>query len=374
MSPPREVSGRYLSIQEREMISKGHSAGRSMRQIADQIGRSVSTVSRELARNLDENGKYWAWKAKERADARAKRPKPAKLAASGPLRDYVARALKRGQSPQQISKRLVIEYPGDPQMRACMETIYQAVYVEARGGLKRELQQALRTGRAVRKPHRKDGERRGRIPDMIPIAERPTEVDERIIPGHWEGDLILGKNGSSAIGTLVERVTGFVMLAHLPTDHTASSVYQSLVPLITTLPDALRRTLTWDQGREMACHKQLAIDADIDIYFADPHAPWQRASNENTNGLLRQYFPKGTNLSVHDPAHLADIADMLNSRPRRRLDWLTPIEAMSDLFDLGLPRQRLFETDPPAALRLADIPKTQALADTLQNKQRCNDR
>jgi IS30 family transposase len=373
MSSPGEGSGRYLGLAEREVISQGRAAGWSLRRIAGQIGRPVSTVSRELKVNSDPDGRYWAWKAQDRAQARARRPKPARLAAEGPLRQYVSTALTRGQSPEQISKRLAIEYPDDPDMRVSMETIYQAVYVLARGGLKRELVKALRTGRTARKPHRTTDQRRGRIPGMVPIADRPEEADDRIIPGHWEGDLIIGKNTASAIGTLVERTTGFVMLAHLPTDHTAASVHRALVPLIGTLPDAIRRTLTWDQGSEMACHQQLTIDTGIDVYFADPHSPWQRGSNENTNGLLRQYFPKSTDLQVHGPSHLADVSDLINSRPRKRLGWLTPIEAMSDLLDLGLPRQRLFETDPPTALHLTDIPKTQPLTNTIKTTQRCDD-
>jgi transposase, IS30 family len=218
-------------------------------------------------------------------------------------------------------------------MRVSHETIYQALYVQGRGGLRRELAASLRTGRAVRRPRRRSDERRGRIPGMVNISERPAEADDRAVPGHWEGDLIEGRNGKSQIGTLVERTTRFTMLVPLPAGKSAEAVADALVPVIAGLPGALRRSLTWDQGREMAAHEQIAVAADCEVYFCDPHSPWQRGSNENTNGLLRQYFPKGTDLSVHSPQHLAAVADELNGRPRKTLGWKTPAEAMAELLD-----------------------------------------
>jgi transposase, IS30 family len=224
-------------------------------------------------------------------------------------------------------------------MRVSHETIYRALYVQGRGALKRELSKQLRTGRSVRKPRRRDGERRGRIPDQVNIAERPAEADDRAVPGHWEGDLITGKDNGSAIGTLVERATGFVLLLHLPDRHGALEVEQAVIPAMVALPDTLRRTLAWDQGSEMANHIRIADATGLQIFFCDPHSPWQRAINENTNGLLRQYFPKGTDLSGYHPDYLAFVAARLNNRPRKRLDFRTPAEALDQL--LSNP------TDPP---------------------------
>jgi len=269
--------------------------------------------------------------AEQAASDRARRPKPAKLAQAGQLRDYVAQKLvgMNRLSPEQITHRLVLEYPFDKEMRVCHETIYQAIYVQARGGLKREVEKALRQGRTYRKPHRHEAERRGRIPGMVPISQRPADVEERLVPGDWEGDLILGSTSSgSAVATLVERVTRYTMLGYLPGDHTAASVRDAIVPLLASLPDQLRRSLTWDQGAEMACHLQVAEQADIAVYFADPHSPWQRGTNENTNGLLRQFLPKGTDLSIFTPEQLDGIADGINGRPRKTLGWLTPTEAI----------------------------------------------
>lgn len=211
------------------------------------------------------------------------------------------------------------------------ETIYQSIYVQGRGALKRDLAKHLRTGRARRKPRRRHGERRGRIKDMINIAERPPEVADRAVPGHWEGDLITGKKNTTAIGTLVERVTGFTMLVHLPGDHGALAMQEALVTAVADMPTMLRKTLTWDQGQEMSNHAIIAEETGLDIYFCDPHSPWQRPSNENTNGLLRQYFPKGTDLSVHGPGILEAVAIELNNRPRKRLGWKTPAEALDQL-------------------------------------------
>ena len=325
--------GFRLSVEEREEIALCRFKGMGVRQIAKVIDRPPSTVSRELKRNSGPDGKYRVLHAQKAARQRATRSKTSKLAQEGPLRDYVQNWLNNKLSPEQISNRLRLEHPNNPEMYVCHETIYQALYMEARGGLKREVEQALRHGRAYRKPRRKEGERRGRIPGMVPIAARPEDIEERRIPGHWEGDLIIGKDSASAVATLVERRYRYVMLAHLDGDHTANTVRDALVGVLAGLPDQLRRTLTWDQGSEMACHIELTDLADIEIYFADPHSPWQRGTNENTNGLLRQYLPKGTDLSVYTQEDLQTIADQLNNRPRKTLGWLTPNEAMH--LDLG---------------------------------------
>jgi IS30 family transposase len=300
--------------------------GATMTDIAVGLGRSTSTVSREIRRNGGPDG-YKSWAAQQRAECRAKRPKLAKLAQPGRLGDYVRNGLAQRLSPEQIVCRLKVEFPGDKEMVVCVETIYQSIYVAARGGLKREVDQVLRRGRTYRKPRRCEGQRRARIQNMVGIADRPPEVEDRHVPGHWEGDLIIGRNSKSAISTLVERSTRFLMLGYLPRDHTADSVAAALIPLVGALPAMMRRSLTWDQGSEMSGHLKIADEADIDIYFCDAHSPWQRATNENTNGLLRQYFPKGTDLSVHTPEHLAAVATQMNRRPRKVLNFLTPAEA-----------------------------------------------
>ena len=334
-----EPKGRYLTFEEREELMAGLAARESQAEIARRLGRHPSTISRELNRNCPRypNGqlrrpRYRASKAQTGAEDRARRPKVAKLVAHPPLRDYVQAKLECRErwSPEQIARRLRKDFPDDERMRVSHETIYQSLYVQGRGALRRELAACLRTGRALRKPRRRHDERRGRIPGMVSISERPPEVEDRAIPGHWEGDLVQGKNGRSAVGTLVERTTRFVMLLHL-TDQKAETVREAIAAQILTLPDALRRTLTWDQGKELAEHVQLRIDTDVEVYFCDPHSPWQRGTNENTNGLLRQYLPKGTDLSVHTAANLADIADALNGRPRKTLDYDTPAEAMAAL-------------------------------------------
>ena len=334
-----EPSGRYLTLEEREEIAVGIAAGETDAQIARRIGRSPSTISRELQRNCPRfadgrlyRRRYRAHSAQRKAEARAGRPKTAKLVACPRLREFVQAKLESVErwSPEQIARRLAIEFPDDEEMRICHETIYQSLYVQGRGALRRELAACLRTGRAVRKPRRRADGRRARIKDMVLISERPAEVSDRAVPGHWEGDLIIGKDNGSAIGTLVERTTRFTMLLHL-TDQTAPTVRDAIEATIATLPAALRRSLTWDQGRELAEHVQLRLATDLEIYFCDPHSPWQRGTNENTNGLLRQYFPKGTDLSVHPPNHLAEVAAGLNGRPRKTLDWRTPAEAFSQL-------------------------------------------
>jgi len=255
----------------------------------------------------------------------------AKLAASPRLRQEVQARLEKRWSPRQITVTLKQDFPDDPGMRVSHETIYQSLYVQGRGALRRELAACLRTGRALRKPRRKEGERRGRIPGMVMISERPAEAEDRAVPGHWEGDLIIGKNCKSAVGTLVERSTRFVLLLHLPGGRDAHLVEQAMRQAITALPGELARTITWDQGKEMAYHADFTIATGIPVYFCDPHKPWQRGSNENTNGLLRQYLPKGTDLSMHSAGDLARIAASLNNRPRKTLGFMKPSEKLAEL-------------------------------------------
>jgi len=376
------LSGRYLSFGEREEIAILHAQQHGVREIARRVGRAPSTISRELRRNASTRTyrlEYRASTAQWHAERRASRPKVCKLAANDALREYVQdrlagtiarpdgelvpgpdtrwigrrhgrrqdRRWARSWSPEQIANRLLIDFPDDQSMRISHEAVYQALYVQGRGALKRELVACLRTGRALRVPQaRTRGRGKKFVTAEVMISERPAEADDRAVPGHWEGDLILGLE-SSAIGTLVERTTRFTMLLHLPrmeghgtqprakngpalTGHGAEAVRDAIAASITTLPEQLRRSLTWDQGAEMAQHAQLRVDADIDVYFCDPHSPWQRGSNENTNGLLRQYFPSGTNLSRHSGDDLAAVAAALNGRPRKTLGWKTPAEALDD--------------------------------------------
>jgi len=339
------VKSRTLNIAEREKILAGINQGLSIRAIAASLGRAPSTVSRELARNLRQ--KYFqppsrrgphplAWNysphlSQYRAEISAARPKVAKLAERPRLRQEVQDRLEEEHSPEQIAARLRADFPDEPEMWVSHETIYQSLYVQGRGALRRDLAARLRTGRALRKPRRKTAERRGRIPDMVNISERPPEVEDRAVPGHWEGDLIVGTKSGSAIGTLVERMTGFVMLLHLPDNHGADAVQEAMVNAMSQLPAVLKKTLTWDQGSELSNHVQIAAATDLDIYFCDPHSPWQRGSNENTNGLLRQYFPKSTDLSVYAPDYLEHVAMKLNNRPRKRLGWKTPAETLHEL-------------------------------------------
>ena len=330
--PAPWVSGRYLQAWERVEIAVGLAAGDSCREIAARLapGRSASTVSREVRRNSTERG-YRAGEAQDLAVGRARRPKPAKLAVNAGLREWVEEKLRRRWSPEQASARLKAEFPGRPEMRVSAETIYQSLYVQGRGALRGELAACLRSGRALRRPRRTGGQRRGRIPGMVSISERPAEAADRAVPGHWEGDLIEGKAGSrSQAGTLVERATRFTMLVPLPHGKSAEAFAGAVVPVIGGLPEALRRSLTWDQGKEMSGHREIAVAAGVDVYFCDPHSPWQRGSNENTNGLLRQYFPKGT-VMPSDPRRLREVADELNGRPRKVLGWKTPAEAMAEL-------------------------------------------
>jgi IS30 family transposase len=322
-----------LSFRERCRIEDLLDAGWTKAAIAADLGRHRSTIGREVRRNQTlRDRSYGADNAQSKADAAARRPKPAKLATNLVLRREVQDRLKLNHSPEQIARRLREDYPNDPEMWVSHETIYQSIYVQARGGLKRALAQHLRTGRSLRKPHRVEGERRGRIPGMVNISERPPEVEDRAVPGHWEGDLILGSTESgSAVGTLVERSTRFVMLLHLRGGHTAPVVAEAMIEKMATLPEQLRRSLTWDQGSEMSNHVQIAAATGLEIYFCDPHSPWQRGSNENTNGLLRQYLPKSTDLSFYGPGMLDNIAAELNARPRKTLNWRTPAEAIEKL-------------------------------------------
>lgn len=320
---------RFLSLAERERIADLRREGQSLRAIGRVLDRPASTITREIDRNLAASESYQPHAAHRRAAARRPRPKSSKLAEPGRLRTYVAQRLQDHWSPEQISRTLRQQFPDDKEMRVSTETIYQAIYVQARGGLKREIAAARRSGRTRRKPHQTTDQRTHRFVDpMVMIRERPAEVEDRAVPGHWEGDLILGAGNRSAIVTLVERSTRYVLLGYLPGGHTAEAVRDVLVPLIETLPGHLRRSLTWDQGAEMAEHRAFSIATNVPVYFCDPASPWQRGANENTNGLLRQYFPKGTDLAVHSPTELERVAYQLNQRPRKTLDWETPAQRL----------------------------------------------
>jgi len=345
-----QPSGRFLSLPEREEIFAGVERGDSIRRIAATLGRAPSTVFRELRRNMTQpyrlryrgpggppgrRTRPWDYRpslAQRRAERLASRPKPAKLATNGPLRERVQSKLRERLSPQQVAAELRSDFPDNPELWVSHEAIYQAIYVQGRGALRRELAVCLRTGRALRRPRRKPQERRPRIPGMINISERPPEVEDRAVPGHWEGDLLVGEHNQSAIGTLVERSTRFVMLLHLPHGHGPLEVQEAMIAATQRLPQLLWKSLTWDQGQEMRNHAQIKIATGLDIYFCDPGKPWQRGSNENTNGLLRQYFPKGTDLSRHGPAYLDFVAAQLNRRPRKTLGWFRPAQALGRLF------------------------------------------
>lgn len=379
----KPLSGRYLSLAEREEIAVLRAQGVSMQAIGRRLGRAASTISRELRRNAATRSgglEYRATTAQWHAERAARRPKLAKLASNPALQAYVkerlsgliespngdlvpgpavawkgrrhgprqARRWARSWSPEQIARRLPIDFPDDMAMRISHEAIYQALFVQGRGALRRELTACLRSGRALRVPRaRARGRGKSFVTPEIMISERPAEAADRAVPGHWEGDLILGL-GSSAIGTLVERTTRFTLLLHLPrmpghadgertkrgpplAGHGAAAVRDAIARTISVLPEQLRRSLTWDQGAEMAEHARLKVDVGVQVYFCDPHSPWQRATNENTNGLLRQYFPKGTDLCAHGPEEIAAVATALNSRPRKTLSWRTPAEALDAL-------------------------------------------
>jgi IS30 family transposase len=379
----KPLSGRYLSFAEREEIALLRAQGDTIQEVARHLGRAASTISRELRRNAATRGgglAYRATTAQWHAERAARRPKQAKLALNAALQTYVEERLAgvvvassgapvpgpavswksrrhgprqdrrwaKAWSPEQIARRLPVDFPDDKTMRISHEAIYQALFVQGRGALRRELTTCLRTGRVLRTPRaRTRGRGKTFISPEIMISQRPAEAADRAVPGHWEGDLIVGL-GSSAIGTLVERTTRFTLLLHLPrmtghghearvkngpalAGHGAEAVRDAIARTIITLPEALRRSLTWDQGAEMAQHAGLKVDAGVQVYFCDPHSPWQRGTNENTNGLLRQYFPKGTDLSAHGAEEIAAVAATLNARPRKTLDWKTPAEALDQL-------------------------------------------
>jgi transposase, IS30 family len=318
-----------LSLCEREEIRAGIAGGESFRAIARRLGRAPSTISREVG-GVAGRGGYRASVADDRACGNALRPKRSKLASSPRLRRAVVAMLERRFSPRQVSARLRLEHPDDEEMRISPETIYQSLYVQSRGRLRKDLTRYLRSGRAKRVP-RRGPSGNGRIKDMVSISERPAEASDRAVPGHWEGDLLVGKANRSYIGTLVERHTRYVLLGYLGNDASSDTVTAKIAEQIVRLPEQLRRSLTWDQGSEMTRHRDFTVATGVDVYFCDPHSPWQRGSNENTNGLLRQYFPKGTDLSVHDQAELDRVAAELNGRPRQTLGWLTPAEKMTEL-------------------------------------------
>jgi len=320
-----------LSAEEREDILLGLARGESMSAIARSLGRAPSTITREVAANGGIH-RYGAWRAHCRAGTSSRRPKPAKLA-HRPLVRQVTIWLEELWSPQEIAERLRLEFPGDPMMQVSHETIYQSLFVQGRGELRRELARCLRSGRTTRRPQSRV-EKRGKNPNMVMISERPAAIEDRAVPGHWEGDLIIGAGGKSAVGTLVERSTRFVLLLHLPEDHGALSVETAMRKAIKKLPGELARSITWDQGHEMASHVSFTVATGIPIYFCDPHSPWQRGSNENTNGLLRQYMPKSTDLSQHSAADLARIQRSLNGRPRKTLGYMKPSEKFAELVAL----------------------------------------
>ncbi|WP_308301150.1 MULTISPECIES: IS30 family transposase [unclassified Crossiella] len=321
---------RYLTLPERLHIADLLRQDTPSPQIATTLGRHRTTITREITRNRDPHThNYQPYRAHDRALQRLPRPKPGKIATHPELRALIQAGLDEQWSPQQISQTLHRDFPDRPEMQVCHETLYQALYCQGRGELRRELTRALRTGRARRRPHSTG--RTPRFTDMVMISDRPADIEDRAVPGHWEGDLILGKNSASAIATLVERHTRYILLAHLPQGRDAISVRDALLTVMATLPAQLTQSLTWDQGAEMARHHEFTLASDIPVYFCDPGSPWQRGSNENTNGLLRQYFPKGTDLSVHTAEDLALIAQRLNRRPRMTLGWDSPAQRMHTL-------------------------------------------
>jgi transposase, IS30 family len=332
-----EISARYLSEDERVTIADLQRRGHSVRAIAAEVNRSPSTVSRELRRNRDAGSdQYRPFTAQRLAADRRARPGRGKLIRDLVLREFVRDRLGRRWSPEQISQALREEFPDEPERHLVPETIYRAVYRPELGGLHRELPKALRTGRRRRKPHRRpDARRAGSLVDMTMLNQRPAEADDRATPGHWEGDLITGEQNRSAIGTVVERTSRFTVLLHLPARHTAEAVRDALADAMSQLPEQLRRSLTWDQGKEMALHSEVARALGMPVFFCEKASPWQRPSNENTNGLLRQYFPKGSDLRVHGSEELAAVAAELNDRPRKTLGWATPAERLEALLRGG---------------------------------------
>jgi transposase, IS30 family len=335
--PAVTYSSRYLDRDERYEIARLLEQDPPVpgRQIAARLGRSPSTVSREVTRNTDpRTGRYMPERAHQLAWQRQRRPKASRLAGNPALRAAVQKLLDRRYSPEQASGRLRAVHPDDPAMQVSHETIYQSLYVYPRGGLRRELKASLRSGRAARRPRGRGPETRGKITGAVPIGQRPPEVQGRLVPGHHEGDLVMGTAASnSAVGTIVERTTGYLTLLHLPDGHTADAVASAVIKRLSEYPAWFARTLTWDNGKEMARHQRVTAQTGIQVYFADPHAPWQRGSNENINGLLREYLPKGTDLSRHTAAQLQAIEDELNDRPRKRFGYYTPREQLAKLLE-----------------------------------------
>jgi IS30 family transposase len=331
-----KYSDRYLGREERYEIARllELDPPLSGRAVAARLGRPPSTVSRELKRNRDpRTGAYQPERAERMAWERQRRPKPSKLARNPVLRAAVQGMLDRRYSPEQASGRLKVQFPDDPSMRVSHETVYQSLYVYPRGALKRELQACLRSGRGTRRP-RGRRETRGKIVGAVPIGQRPPEAEGRLVPGHHEGDLVMGSKASnSAVATVVERMTGYLTLIPLPHGHTADAVTDAVIERLIAYPAWFARTLTWDNGREMARHARITAETGVQVYFADPYSPWQRGSNENTNGLLREYLPKGTDLSQHTPAQVQAIQDELNDRPRKRLGYATPREKLAKLLE-----------------------------------------
>jgi transposase, IS30 family len=320
-----------LSFTERCRLEELLEGGCTAVRAAELLDRHRDTIRREIVKGLTGSG-YRARVGQDVADTKRKRPKERRLESRPALLAEVVQRLEQRHSPEQIAERLRQDFPDDPEMWVSHETIYQALYVQPRGELARLVKTALRTGRTQRKPQGRKGNGQGKLRDMINISDRPKEADDRAIPGHWEGDLILGSTASgSAIGTLVERTTGFVVLLHLPEDRTAATLADAMSVKVPEIPEILRRSLTWDQGSEMALHTKITEATGLPIYFCDPHSPWQRGTNENTNGLLRQYFPKGTDLSFYGPGWLDQVAAELNARPRKRLGWRTPAEELDRL-------------------------------------------
>src|SRR5215467_12474108 len=324
---PRSHNSLRLALDEREEISRSLLGNESMSGIARSLGRHRSTISREVKANRGRE-RYRAWRAEERAEVLSARPRPRKLEPGSVLSKAVEEKLMENWSPEQIAKKLREEHPDNPAMQVSHETIYKALYIQGRGALRKELAKHLRSKRTQRQP-RARAQLRGSIPDLVEISQRPPEAEDRAVPGHWEGDLIMGKGNKSAIGTLVERKTRFVMLLHLADGRTAEHVRVALTKKIQELPGHLRRSLTWDRGKEMSQHAQFTVDTGVRVFFCDPHSPWQRGSNENTNGLLRQYFPKGEDLGQYDAKDLDFVADELNRRPRQTLEWKTPCEVLN---------------------------------------------
>lgn len=335
MDTPKEIHSRYLSQDERIIIADMLVLHKSITEIAATLGRNKSTISREVQRNTDpRSNEYMPYRAQQLSTNRLKRPKPRKVLDYAPLHDYIQQKLSEHWSPEQISWRLKLDFPDNEYMRACPETIYQAIYIQAKGQLKRDLEKKLRSGRVKRKPRVAQEERKSRFREpMVMISERPAEVEDRAVPGHWEGDLIVGANNKSAIGTLVERTSRDTILLHLPDGHDSEHVQEAVVKKMQHLPRLMLNSLTWDQGSELAQHLKISTALDIQVYFCDPHSPWQRPTNENTNGLLRQYFPKGTDLSIYPEEYLDAVAEELNDRPRKVLGWKKPSEVFLELVE-----------------------------------------